>query len=214
MRDVAGATVAALAAALTGKSSGVSLRQGVIISAAADGTATVTISGGTTQFAGVKVASHITPTPGTTCWLAVDGKDAFVIATLALPFRAAMIDRGTVAFASPGLISSTTNLGAAASLASLPFATIVKFWHPLTFLNDGAASVRRCYPSFSTTAGTLTEDVASGPTAAVNEYSFVTQQGDLALPANTAANLQARAVPNNNNVRPQAGSWRWERWIV
>lgn len=59
------------------------LRQGTIIAVASNGTCTVTIAGGTTQIAGVKVASHCCPLPGAACWLATDGRDLFVLATLA-----------------------------------------------------------------------------------------------------------------------------------
>lgn len=59
------------------------LRQGVIQSVAANGTATVTIGGSTVQVANVKVASSVCPVPGATCFLATDGRDWFVLATLA-----------------------------------------------------------------------------------------------------------------------------------
>lgn len=59
------------------------LRQGVIVSVAADYTVTVTIGGSTTQVTGVSVASHTCPIPGATCWLATDGTDWMVLATLA-----------------------------------------------------------------------------------------------------------------------------------
>lgn len=59
------------------------LRQGAITAVAADGTVTVTIGGGTVEVAGVAVASSCCPVPGATCWLATDGKDLFVLATLA-----------------------------------------------------------------------------------------------------------------------------------
>lgn len=58
------------------------LRQGTIVSVQANGTVTITIGGDSTELSGIKVASHVCPIPGTTCWLAVDGRDLFVIATL------------------------------------------------------------------------------------------------------------------------------------
>lgn len=61
----------------------VRLRLGAIVSVAADSTATVTIGGGTTQVSGVKVASSCCPVPGAACWIATDGRDMFVLATLA-----------------------------------------------------------------------------------------------------------------------------------
>lgn len=61
---------------------GVRLRQGKIISVAADGTATITIGGDSTQVSGVAVASHVSVDPGNACWLVVNGRDAFVIATI------------------------------------------------------------------------------------------------------------------------------------
>lgn len=59
------------------------LRQGVITAVAADSTCTVTIGGGTTTVAGVKVASSCCPIPNSTCWIATDGRDMFVLDTLA-----------------------------------------------------------------------------------------------------------------------------------
>lgn len=68
---------------LKGDSSGVRLRQGAIVSVQANGTCTVTVAGSTTQVAGVKVMSSCCPVPGASCWLAVDGRDVFVLGTLA-----------------------------------------------------------------------------------------------------------------------------------
>lgn len=58
------------------------LRQGKVIAVAADHTVTVTIGGDPTQISGVAVASHVCPIPGRACWLLVDGRDAFVLATI------------------------------------------------------------------------------------------------------------------------------------
>lgn len=62
---------------------GIRLRQGAIVSVQADTTATITIAGCTTTVSGVKVASSCCPIPGSTCWIATDGRDLFVLATLA-----------------------------------------------------------------------------------------------------------------------------------
>lgn len=59
------------------------LRQGSIITVDSTSTCTVTIAGSTTSISGIKYASHVCPTPGATCWLATDGSDWFVLATLA-----------------------------------------------------------------------------------------------------------------------------------
>ncbi len=59
------------------------LRQGTIVSVAANGSATVTIAGSATQIAGVKVASHVCPIPGSTVFLATDGRDMFVHSAIA-----------------------------------------------------------------------------------------------------------------------------------
>lgn len=75
------ALVAALATA--GPDPAVRLRQGSIVSVASDGTATITIGGSTTQVAGVKVASPCCPVPGASCWVATDGRDLWVLSTLA-----------------------------------------------------------------------------------------------------------------------------------
>lgn len=68
---------------LKGAASGVNLVQGVIVSCEADYTCTVTIGGSSTQVAGVKVASHVCPVPGATCWILVNGRDMWVTETLA-----------------------------------------------------------------------------------------------------------------------------------
>lgn len=80
-------TLAALADEITrtgpsGQQPGIRLRQGTIVSVQSDGTATITIGGDDTQIAGVKVASHVCPVPSASCWLAVDGRDLFVIGVL------------------------------------------------------------------------------------------------------------------------------------
>lgn len=67
----------------TGTDAKLRLRQGVIQSVASDGTATVTIGGSATSISGIKVASSVCPIPGATCFLATDGRDWFVLATLA-----------------------------------------------------------------------------------------------------------------------------------
>lgn len=59
------------------------LRRGQIISVQADGTCTITIGGGTNQVAGVKVAASCCPLPNAGCWIATDGRDLFVLSTLA-----------------------------------------------------------------------------------------------------------------------------------
>lgn len=61
---------------------GMRLRQGTIVSTNGS-SCTVTIAGSTTQITGVSYASHVCPIPGATCWLATDGRDWFVLATLA-----------------------------------------------------------------------------------------------------------------------------------
>lgn len=81
-------TISALAGELTpggpgGQQPPLRFRQGSVVSVQADGTATVTIGGDATQIAGVKVASHVCPLPNASCWMVVDGRDLFVIATIA-----------------------------------------------------------------------------------------------------------------------------------
>lgn len=58
------------------------LRQGVIQSVQGS-SVTVTVGGSTTALSGVHYASHACPIPGATCWLATDGRDWMVFATLA-----------------------------------------------------------------------------------------------------------------------------------
>lgn len=58
------------------------IRQGVIVSVASNFTCTVTIGGSTTQISNVPVASNVCPVPGSTCWLATDGRDWFITAIL------------------------------------------------------------------------------------------------------------------------------------
>lgn len=59
------------------------LRQGVIVSLQANNTATITIGGSTTEIANVHYDSSVCPIPGATCWLATDGRDWFILSTLA-----------------------------------------------------------------------------------------------------------------------------------
>lgn len=73
----------ALAQLLTDDSNPPRFRQGQIQSVAANGTVTVTVRGGTTQLAGVRVASNTCPLPGASCWLVTDGLDWMVWSTLA-----------------------------------------------------------------------------------------------------------------------------------
>lgn len=73
--------VDALAAA--GPDAPVRFRRGSIIAVAADGSCTITVAGGTAQVAGVKVASGCCPVPGASCWIATDGRDMYVMDTLA-----------------------------------------------------------------------------------------------------------------------------------
>lgn len=58
------------------------LRQGVIVSVQGD-TCTITIGGSATQISSVHYSSHCCPLPGASCWLATDGRDWFILATLA-----------------------------------------------------------------------------------------------------------------------------------
>lgn len=60
----------------------VRFRQGVIVSLQGS-TATVKIGGSTTDVAGIHYASNTCPVPGATCWLSTDGRDWFILATLA-----------------------------------------------------------------------------------------------------------------------------------
>lgn len=60
----------------------VRLRRGSIVSTQTNGTATITVAGGSQQVSGVKVASSVCPIPGTAVWIASDGRDMFVIAAL------------------------------------------------------------------------------------------------------------------------------------
>lgn len=66
----------------SGSAAPVKFRQGAIVTVNTDSTANVTIAGSTTTITNVKVASHVCPIPGATCWLATDGRDWFVFATL------------------------------------------------------------------------------------------------------------------------------------
>lgn len=61
----------------------VRIRQGVIQSVNADGTANVRIAGSTITTNNIKVASHTCPVPNASCLLATDGRDWFLTATLA-----------------------------------------------------------------------------------------------------------------------------------
>lgn len=71
------------AIAEAGDPSPVRLRRGNVVSVQADGTCTVTIAGGSAQVSGVKVSASCCPIPNAGCWLATDGRDLFVLSTLA-----------------------------------------------------------------------------------------------------------------------------------
>jgi hypothetical protein len=58
------------------------IRQGVIVSVASNFKCTVTIGGSTTQISNVPVSASVCPVPGSTCWLATDGRDWFIFAIL------------------------------------------------------------------------------------------------------------------------------------
>lgn len=77
--------IAALAALLTsGDEQRFRLRQGTITAVASDGTCTVTIAGDTDNpISEVNYASTVCPVPGAGCWIATDGDDLFVVATMA-----------------------------------------------------------------------------------------------------------------------------------
>ena len=79
MKDLQG-LVAALAAA--GPEAKVRLRQAVVQNLNADGTVDLTIAGGSTVVTGVQVAASCCPIYGGSVWVAVDGRDMFVLATL------------------------------------------------------------------------------------------------------------------------------------
>ena len=59
------------------------LRQGVIQSVNANGTCSVKIGGSAVTITNVKVAAHVCPIPTASCFLATDGRDWFVLATIA-----------------------------------------------------------------------------------------------------------------------------------
>lgn len=58
------------------------LRQGVIVSLTGH-TAIVQVAGSATSISGIHYASSCCPIPGATCWLSTDGRDWFILATLA-----------------------------------------------------------------------------------------------------------------------------------
>jgi adenosine/AMP kinase len=57
------------------------LHYGVIVSAAA-GTATIRVSGGTTEVTGVRYLADVTPTAGNVCVILSQGSDLLIIGTL------------------------------------------------------------------------------------------------------------------------------------
>ena len=59
------------------------LRQGVIQSVNANGTCSVKIGGSAVTITNVKVAAHVCPIPTASCFLATDGRDWFILATMA-----------------------------------------------------------------------------------------------------------------------------------
>lgn len=77
--------IAALAALMaSGDETRFRLRQGEITAVASDNTCTVTIAGDTDNpISEVNYASTVCPVPGAGCWIATDGEDLFVVATIA-----------------------------------------------------------------------------------------------------------------------------------
>lgn len=77
--------IAALAALMvSGDQQRFRLRQGQITAVASNNTCTVTIAGETDNpISEVKYASAVCPVPGASCWIATDGRDLFVVATIA-----------------------------------------------------------------------------------------------------------------------------------
>lgn len=77
-------TISNLAALLAGNNDNGNLRfrQAVITAVASDGTCTVKIAGSDVEISQVPVAAHVCPIPGATCWIATDGTDLFVHATI------------------------------------------------------------------------------------------------------------------------------------
>lgn len=73
----------------------VKFKQGSIVSVEPDGTATITLSGSDVQIPGVKVASHVCPVPGVSCWVATDGMDLFIHSTLNAPLALVRAERTT-----------------------------------------------------------------------------------------------------------------------
>lgn len=61
----------------------VRLRQGVIVSVQANSTCTVKIGGSTVSIPNVHYDSSVCPIPNATCWLTTDGRDWWVLSTLA-----------------------------------------------------------------------------------------------------------------------------------
>lgn len=72
-----------MAGALVSPDARLRLRQGVIATANADSTIDVMVAGSATVVPGVRCASDVCPVPGSTVWLATDGRDLFAAATLA-----------------------------------------------------------------------------------------------------------------------------------
>lgn len=75
--------------------SSVRLRQGLITAVAADGTCSVALSGSSTSVTGIKVASHVCPVPNASCWVATDGRDMFILNTVATPNAFVRASRST-----------------------------------------------------------------------------------------------------------------------
>lgn len=76
-------TIASLASILGPSSGGLRFREAVITAVASDGSCTVRIAGDDVEVSEVNVAAHVCPVPNSTVWVATDGSDLFVIASLA-----------------------------------------------------------------------------------------------------------------------------------
>lgn len=171
-------TINDLAAIIAGNTDTGNLRfrQGVITAVASDGTCTVKIAGSDVEITEVKVAAHVCPIPGATCWIATDGTDLFVNATISPQGPAYGSMRRNIAgsvssgsFVNVSFATRTESQSNGTTLGSSGITIIVPGWYTVT-----------CSPAFENTSAT------GGRIARMVVNGSVVWDGTLATPGSTA----------------------------
>lgn len=189
--------ILAAAIAEAGADSKFRLRQGVIGSVNANGTANVTIAGSTTTISNVKVASNVCPTPSATCWLATDGRDWFVLATIAPQGNAWGAMRqsvaqaiGTAAFTSISWTNRTDTTSNGVTLGDTGLTCVVPGLYQITGAGAFASNATGQRHMRLTVNGTTILDGTGGDAAAGGDIQRLRADGLWKLAVGDIVNFQ------------------------